>query len=463
MLLESTRHQSPAVSFREALLRGLAPDGGLYLPAGWPSVTFGDLRAWMTLPFRELATRLAGRLLADEFPTEVIERLVADALDFPVPTVAVEPGRSVLELFHGPTLAFKDFGARFLARFFGHLLAQEDREATILVATSGDTGSAVAQGFYRVPRVRVVVLYPKGKVSPFQESQMATLGENVTAVRVSGTFDDCQRLVKSAFLDPGLASLNLSSANSINIGRLLPQSFYYVASYLAIASEIGEQVIFSVPTGNLGNLTAGIIAVRLGLPVARFVAGTNVNRVLPDYLDTGTYRARPSIATLSNAMDVGDPSNFARLLELYGGSLDRVRQALYSTSIDEDETRATIRRVYERTGYVLDPHTAVGWAAADRFFAESPTSPPSLGEASHDRQAGSAPSARGKRASAGRPEIITLATAHPAKFGGAIRETLGFTPSLPPQYADWKDRPLLAIDLEQSEYTSFRDLLVSRC
>ncbi len=457
MLLQSTRLESPAVSFREALLQGLAPDGGLYLPAAWPAVTLDDLRAWKDLSFPDLAVHIAQRLLGGECPPGVIDRLVRDALDFPVPTVEVAPGRFVLELFHGPTLAFKDFGARFLARFFSSVLAEQGREATILVATSGDTGSAVAQGFFRVPRVRVVVLYPKGKVSPFQESQMATLGENVTAVRVAGTFDDCQRLVKTAFLDPTLASCHLSSANSINIGRLLPQAFYYFASYLSIVSEVGEPVVFSVPTGNLGNLTAGIIASRLGLAVSRFIAATNVNRVLPDYLETGTYRVRPSIATLSNAMDVGDPSNFARLLALHGGSIEKIRKVLYSTSIDENTTRDTIRSVYERSGYVLDPHGAVGWAAADRYLSTGAT-PPVARPVEAPRRV--APAQDGI---AQHPPIVTLATAHPAKFADAIRDTLGFAPPLPPQYADWRTRALRAVDLDDALYTTFRRMLVSGC
>jgi len=454
MRLESTRHQSPPVSFREALLRGLAPDGGLYLPAVWPAVTLDDLRAWRTLPFPDLASRLARRLLAGEFANEVIERLVRDALDFRVPSVEVEPGRFVLELFHGPTLAFKDFGARFLARFFSHLLGEQDERATILVATSGDTGSAVAQGFHAIARVHVVVLYPAGKVSPFQESQMATLGGNVTAVRVAGTFDDCQRLVKAAFLDPELARLRLSSANSINIGRLLPQAFYYVAGYLAVAPEVGDEVVFSVPTGNLGNLTAGVIARRLGLPVSRLIAATNINRVLPDYVESGVYRARPSIATLSNAMDVGDPSNFARLLALHDGSLEALRRALYCTSVTEDETRATIRDVYERTRYVLDPHSAVGWAAGERFTREGPnvrgSEGPRVGAAGGASREADGP-------------IVALATAHPAKFDAAIRQELGFAPPLPAAYTDWRARPLVATDLEQADYAQFRRLLVSCC
>jgi len=276
----------------------------------------------------------------------------------------------------------------------------------------------------------------------------------VTAVRVAGTFDDCQRLVKAAFLDPELARLRLSSANSINIGRLLPQAFYYVAGYLAVAREVGDEVLFSVPTGNLGNLTAGVIARRLGLPVSRLIAATNINRVLPDYVESGVYRARPSIATLSNAMDVGDPSNFARLLALHDGSLEALRRALDCTSVTEDETRATIRDVYERTRYVLDPHSAVGWAAGERFVREGPrvrgSEGPKVGAAGGASREASGP-------------IVTLATAHPAKFDAAIRQELGFAPPLPAAYTDWRARPLVATDLEQADYAQFRRLLVSCC
>jgi threonine synthase len=274
-------------------------------------------------------------------------------------------------------------------------------------------------------------LYPKNKVSPFQESQMATLGGNVTAIRVAGTFDDCQRLVKTAFLDPDLSSLNLSSANSINIGRLLPQSFYYVWGYLSVVAQVGDPVVFSVPTGNVGNLTAGVIARRLGLPIARFIAATNANRTLPDYLESGDYRARPSIATLSNAMDVGDPSNFPRLLELHDGSIDEMRRRLVAVSISEDETRGTIRSVYERSGYVLDPHTAVAWAAANVVSG-------------NDK---------------GRPPVVVLATAHPAKFDAAIREAIGFAPPLPAGHAGWRERPIFAIDLDTPDYLPFKSLL----
>jgi threonine synthase len=438
MRLLSTRRQSPAVSFREALLQGLAPDGGLYLPTEWPRLTLDEVATWQGRPFPELASQLSRRLLGDEFSAEVIDRLVRQALDFHVPLVTVAPGRFVLELFHGPTLAFKDFGARFLARFVGHLLAERDDHATILVATSGDTGSAVAQGFFDVPRVSVVVLYPAGKVSPFQESQMATLGGNVTAVRVLGTFDDCQRLVKQAFLDPQLAALELSSANSINIGRLLPQSFYYVAGYLAAVDRVGDEVVFSVPTGNIGNLTAGVIARRLGVPIERLIAATNSNRVLPDYLQTGAYRARPSIATISNAMDVGDPSNFARLVEMHDGSLETLRASVSSRSIDEQVTRATIRSVYAEHAYVLDPHTAVAWAAADEYVARRAA----------DKRASDVP-------------VITLATAHPAKFDEVIRQELGFAPPLPAGHLGWQSRALQVSELS-ADYDAFRRLLLGR-
>jgi threonine synthase len=350
--------------------------------------------------------------------------------------VPVEDCRFVLELFHGPTLAFKDFGARFLARAFGYLLARRGGRATILVATSGDTGSAVAQGFFRIPRVEVVVLYPRGKVSPFQEAQIATLGGNVTAVRVPGTFDDCQRLVKRAFLDARLADRHLSSANSINIGRLLPQAVYYFSAWLQVA-EPGRRVVFSVPSGNLGNITAGVVAQRLGLPVARFVAACNANDVLPEYLRTSVLRARPSIATLSNAMDVGDPSNFDRLLALHGGNCDALRANVEGAVVTDEETRATLREVHKRTGYLLDPHTAVAYEAARRSAAFHASDGANDDPVSH----------------------VVLGTAHPAKFGRVVHEELGFVPPLPESYRDWETRPLRVHELADVEYEGFRGWL----
>lgn len=426
----------PARSFREAVLDGLAPGGGLYLPDAIPSIPVTEIASWRGLPIAEIAARVLGRLVGDEFDEPVFERLTRDAFSFEAPIVATSDGVHVLELFHGPTLAFKDFGARFLGRVFGALLAERGDHATILVATSGDTGSAVAQGFHGVPNVRVVVLYPAGKVSRFQEAQMATLGGNVSAVKVPGVFDDCQRLVKAAFRDPDLGPLHLSSANSINIGRLLPQAVYYFGALVALAGPGAalREAVFCVPSGNLGNLTAGVVAQRMGLPVSRFLAACNLNEVLPEFLRTGEYRARPSTATASNAMDVGDPSNFVRLAALHGQSLDSMRANLAGYRVDEAETRATIREVHGRTGYLLDPHTAVGYAAALRYRKETGDHRP----------------------------VVTLATAHPAKFGAVIRQELGFEPALPAEYAGWESRPVVAHALADLQYETFRDWLGAR-
>jgi len=431
MQLTSTRRHAPLVGFRQALRQGLAPDGGLYQPTILPGFNGADLAAWRGLPFAAVAGHLARRLLEGEFAAEVIDRVVGDSLNFPVPVRPLGGGISLLELFHGPTLAFKDFGARFLARLFSEVLRDDGDHATVLVATSGDTGSAVARGFAGVAGTRVVVLYPAGKVSPFQEAQMATIGGNVTAVRVPGVFDDCQRLVKSALLDPDLAMLRLSSANSINIGRLLPQTFYYVAGYLDAAAGIGDRVVFSVPSGNLGNLTAGVMAARMGLPVARFVAATNANDVLPEYLASGAFRPRASIPTISNAMDVGDPSNFARLADMYESSAARMGGEIAGVRVSEARTREAIRGAYRDSGTILDPHAAVAYSAAVTFRQATGTDAP----------------------------IVVLATAHPAKFADVIREEIGVEPELPPAERDWRSRPLLAVDLPDASPAAFSALL----
>lgn len=435
MRLVSTNGVAPQVSFREALVRGIAPDGGLYRPTVVPRLDEGVLETWRGLGFADIASRLARLWLRGEWPDEAIDRLVRAALDFPVPTVAIDPSLAMLELFHGPTLAFKDFGARFLARFLGDELAARGEHVTILVATSGDTGSAVARGFAGVEGISVVVLYPAGRVSPFQESQMATIGGNITAVRVPGTFDDCQRLVKAAFPDPALAGLRLSSANSISIGRLLPQSFYYVHAWLSVTDGRKAPVVFSVPSGNLGNLTAGVMAAQMGVPVSRFIAATNANDVLPEYLETGAYRPRPALATISNAMDVGDPSNFARLSAVYEGRAEAMRGAISGLAVSDADTRAEIRETYAACGYVLDPHGAVAVRAARRWRASHPDD--------------------GAR-------LVALGTAHPAKFADTITAELGLEPPLPVQERGWSSKPLLAVDLPDTSSGALTDLLLSR-
>lgn len=411
MRLVSTAGRSPPADLPTALRDSLAPDGGLYVPERLEPLPESVLRNLHRLDFVPTASRLANHLLKDVIPPEDLEPIVRTAFDFPVPLLRLDEQLFVLELFHGPTLAFKDVGARFLARLLAHFFGQELRRLTVLVATSGDTGGAVAHAFYKLPNTRVIVLYPEGKVSPVQELQFATLGENVSAVAVRGTFDDCQRLAKAALGDAELREkFLLTSANSINIGRLLPQIFYYFHALARLREELVElpgskdRVIVSVPSGNLGNLTAGLMAKRLGLPVSRFVAATNANDVLPEYLRTGLYRPRPARATVSPAMDVGEPSNLARIRWLYGGDLERLRCDLAALSFSDAQTLDAIARYGERYDYLLDPHSAVAALGLERAIA-------------------------------GRPESvgIFLATAHPAKFAEVVERATGRPVPRPPQ------------------------------
>jgi len=391
----STGGQSPAADLRTALTRGLAPDGGLYLPERIDPMDASVLAGLRGQSFSVVSRAVARHLLGAIIPPDDLDRIVDAALNFEVPLIPLDDDTYRLELFHGPTLAFKDVGARFMAQLMDYLGAEGDDPLTILAATSGDTGSAVAQAFLGVPGIQTVILFPKGKVTPLQERQFTTLGGNVRVLEVDGTFDDCQRLVKSAFADPLLGdSVRLSSANSINIGRLLPQIFYYV--HAAAQLPRASAPLFSVPSGNFGNLTAGLMAKKLGVASRGFVAATNVNDVVPEYLQTAVFRPRASIPTISNAMDVGDPSNFARILALYDGDVDRLRKDLIGSVHDDDETRDCIAGVYERTGYVLDPHSAVsylGVEAGRRAFGEGPS--------------------------------VVLCTAHPVKFREAVEPAIG--------------------------------------
>ena len=388
MKLYSVTNPAITASFRDGVNRGIPADGGLFLPVNIPTLPQGFLHDLRSYSFQETSYQLATLLLDGEIPASDLWQIVTEAMTFPVPLRFLDDSTSVLELFHGPTLAFKDVGARFMARTLAYLHRHDSRELTILVATSGDTGSAVASGFLKVNGMHVILLYPSGRVSTIQEMQLTTLGENVSALEIDGTFDDCQRLVKQAFADPELSSRKtLTSANSINIARLLPQAFYYFHAFAQLGN-VTQPVVFSVPSGNLGNLTAGLIAARMGLPVHRFIAATNANKVVPHYLETGEFLPAPSVATISNAMDVGNPSNFARIGALYDGRVDAIRQTLYSTSCNDAETKQEIIETHKRVGYIFDPHGAVASLALRRYRALTPE----------------------------RVDGIVLATAHPAKF-----------------------------------------------
>lgn len=392
MKLYSTNKKSKKVSFKEAVLKGLADDGGLYMPEKIPRLSEDFLKNLNPLtPFTEIALKVSKTFFENEIPDKDLKKIVEEAINFDAPLIETKidlPGKNYpiycLELFHGPTLAFKDFGARFMARLMAYF--RETPEITILVATSGDTGSAVASGFLKVPGFRIILLYPSGKVSQIQEQQLATIGENITALEIDGTFDDCQQLAKRAFLDPELQKLNLSSANSINIARLIPQSFYYFYAYAQLP-EYNVAPIFSVPSGNFGNLTAGLIAKKMGLPVSKFIAAVNANNIFPKYLESGNFQPKPSIKTISNAMDVGNPSNFARILELYDHNLMKMREEIWSKSFSDDETRAVIKEVYSKYSYLMDPHGAVAYLGIRDYMKESLPAP-----------------------------AIFLETAHPAKF-----------------------------------------------
>lgn len=409
----STRGAGP-VSFARALVEGLAPDGGLYVPVRTPE--FGRAAPPAGSSFTDTARWAAPRLISDAMEPAVFERVVAGALDFAMPLVEVEPDTFVLELFHGPSLAFKDVGARFMAHAMA-ALGSPGPTRTVLVATSGDTGGAVASAFHGLDGYRVVVLFPRGGISERQRRQMTTLGGNVVAVSVYGTFDDCQRLAKGAFADPALReACGLTSANSINVGRLLPQAFYYV--HAAAALGWGRTpATFVVPSGNLGNLCAGLLALRAGMPAHGFVAAANRNRPFVDYLERGVVEPRPSIPTLSNAMDVGDPSNLERIRWLYADDVARLRAHVRAFSVDDDATSECIRRVHEDTGYVLDPHGAVGWQTMLRAREHVPG-----------------------------PWVV-LATAHPWKFPEVVEKVTGLRIDAPGALAEKLAGPERAVSL----------------
>jgi len=365
----SINRKSPAVNFGEAVVRGLAPDYGLYYPEEIPILPKGLIGSGKSI--HEISFEAIKHFVGNEISNSVLQNIVEDVLNFPLPIVEVEQDVFSLELWHGPTAAFKDVGARFLSRNLSYFLRNEDKEVIVLVATSGDTGSAVASGFLNVDGIKVVILYPQGKVSEIQEKQLTTMGNNITALEVNGTFDDCQKMVKQAFNNDELRQhLNLSSANSINIARFLPQMFYYFWAFEQLNNK-QKPLAFSVPSGNFGNLTAGLFAKKMGLPVNQFIASTNANNVVPEFLETGIYRPRPSIATISNAMDIGDPSNFVRITELYDNNLEMTRKDISGYAFSDADSINSMKEVYSKLNYLTDPHGALAYKGLKKWMEKN--------------------------------------------------------------------------------------------
>ncbi|MBU4444707.1 threonine synthase [bacterium] len=433
MKFYSTADKSNVVSLREAVLGGMPRDKGLYMPESIPRLPESFFESLATLGYQSLSFEVARQFLGDDIPLTTLQDIINEAINFETPVVDIEKRIKTMELFHGPTLAFKDVGARFMSRLMAYLVKDSDHRLTILVATSGDTGGAVANGFYRVPGINVVVLYPAGKISLIQEKQIATLGENITALKVNGNFDDCQRLVKAALVDSDIKkSLMLTSANSINISRLIPQSFYYFNAFRQIENFRSKSIVFSVPSGNFGNLTAGLIAKRMGLPVKCFIASTNINHIVPDYLDSGKFEPKPSIQTISNAMDVGNPSNFSRILDLYDSSWGKIKADIHGIYYTDDETRQAMTSVKKNTGYILDPHGAVGYLGLKKYLSQH------------------------SEVNTG----IFLETAHPAKFKDIVEPVIQDTVEIPKRLADFLNREIQSHTLS-NQYTDFKEFLLS--
>ncbi len=428
----STGRESPSASLAQATLTGLAPDGGLYLPRVIPRLSAKMIEKFRFLSFTEVALELAKMLFAGDIATKNLRQIVNESMNFPVNLKKLDNNLWVLELFHGPTLSFKDFGARFMARLTSALANSNKKTTTVMVATSGDTGSAVAAGFYNVPQVKVIILYPKGKVSPTQELQLTTMGGNIITLEIEGTFDDCQKLIKEAFLDKTLKRrLTLTSANSINIARLLPQVFYYFYAWAQLPNK-ARPVVFSIPCGNLGNFTAGVLAKKMGLPKARLVAATNINDVFTHFVQTGAFKPKPAKQTLSNAMDVGNPNNLARIRELYQNNLKLMQKDIFSKSFTDEETVQAIREVDKRYHYILDPHSAVAYLGLKAYIQQNQE-----------------PSSN-----------IFLATAHPAKFPETIERALKQKVALPKNLKEIIQKKKKTIALSNL-YSDFKNYLLT--
>lgn len=429
----STNHSAPLASLEEAVVRGLAPDKGLYMPEQIKSLPTEFFDRIDTLSLQEIAFEVAKAFFGDDVPDDDLRGIVYDTLSFDIPAVRVTDNIYSLELFHGPTLAFKDVGARFMSRLLGYFVRKEgeNRQVNVLVATSGDTGSAVANGFLGVPGIHVYVLYPKGKVSKIQESQFTTLGQNITAIEVDGVFDDCQALVKNAFMDAELnKAMKLTSANSINVARFLPQAFYYFYAYAQLKKlGLASNLVICVPSGNFGNITAGLFGKRMGLPVSRFIAANNANDIFYQYLLTGDYNPRSSVPTLANAMDVGAPSNFARILALYDNSVDAIRADIAGARYSDTQIADTMRQCLASTGYQLDPHGACGYQALCDLLR-----PDEVG--------------------------VFLETAHPAKFKEKVDDITSSDVAIPERLAAFMRGTKQSVPLSKS-FNDFKRFLLA--
>lgn len=420
--LHDTSHKT---SFKEAVINGIAPDRGLYFPENIEPISKKIIQNISDYSNEEIAFEAIKQFVGEEIPEEKLKEIIKETISFDFPVVSITDSVATLELFHGPTMAFKDVGAKFMAGCLEYFNQGNDEEVTVLVATSGDTGGAVANGFLKAKGVNVVILYPSGKVSEIQEKQLTTLGNNITALEVKGVFDDCQDMVKTAFLDDGIQR-KLTSANSINVARWLPQMFYYFFAYKQVA-HLNKDIVFSVPSGNFGNICAGIVAQKLGLPVKHFVAATNVNDTVPNYLKNGEYLPKASKATISNAMDVGDPSNFIRIQELLGKNVKDLQTIFSSFSFSDAQTKEAMKSLHVKTGYVADPHGAVGYLGLNKYKLSNSD----LG--------------------------IFLETAHPVKFLGVVEETLSVNVDIPSQIQKVMDKEKVAIRI--NSYDDLKEFL----
>ena len=432
MKYNSLNKQAPTVTFDEAVIRGIAPDKGLYFPEEIPVLPKNFWDNIVHLSKEEIAVEVMKPFVGDSMDEATLTEIVTDVLSFNFPLVPIEDNVATLELFHGPTMAFKDVGARFMARCLGHFLKERNQqeEVTVLVATSGDTGGAVARGFYKVPGIKVVILYPSGKVSDVQERQLTTLGENITALEVDGTFDDCQAMVKKAFLDEEITSTKqLTSANSINVARWLPQSLYYLFAYKELKKQgKADSLVFSVPSGNFGNICAGMVAHMMGMPVSHFIASVNSNTTIPRYMQSGKYTPTPTVATISNAMDVSDPSNFIRVLQLFENDRQLLSQKFSSYSYCDNATRAVMLDLHQHHNYIADPHGAVGYLGLKAYLKDHPE-------------------AYG----------VFLETAHPVKFLPAVTPVVGEV-ELPEQIKELMDKDMKMIPV--NTYEGFKKYLL---